>query len=52
MTFQSILFGDAGASITHETPLAPAYFADLNLDQVVQAITASKKVGVTQLKFV
>lgn len=43
MTFQSILFGDAGASITHETPLAPAYFADLNLDQVVQAITASKK---------
>ncbi len=41
MTFHSILFDKAG--IQKETPAQPAFFTDLNLDQVVDAITARKE---------
>ena len=43
MTFRSILFKDAGddkPAVAHE---APAYFADLNLDQIVDAVTAGRQ---------
>lgn len=41
MTFNSILFDKEDES--PENPGQPAFFADLNLDQVVEAITASKE---------
>jgi DNA mismatch repair ATPase MutS len=43
MTFQSILFESAEESIEEEPQKAPDFFADLNLDQVVAAITAGKQ---------
>lgn len=43
MTFHSILFERAEASVKKETPEEPAFFADLNLDQVIDAITAGKQ---------
>jgi DNA mismatch repair protein MutS len=42
MTFQSILFENATDSIKKETPDAPDFFVDLNLDQIIDAITAGK----------
>jgi DNA mismatch repair protein MutS len=43
MTFHSILFARAENHLPEETLQAPAFFADLNLDQVIDAITASRK---------
>jgi DNA mismatch repair protein MutS len=43
MTFQSILFDQPGQHLTKETLEAPAFFVDLNLDQIINAITAGKQ---------
>jgi DNA mismatch repair protein MutS len=43
MTFHSILFRKAEDSIKTDALEAPTFFSDLNLDQIVDAITASKK---------
>jgi len=43
MTFHSILFERAINSIKKETPETPVFFADLNLDQVVDAITRGRE---------
>jgi len=40
MTFCSILFRGADEFTTAESVRAPAFFRDLNLDQIVQAVTA------------
>jgi DNA mismatch repair protein MutS len=42
MTFQSILFEGASDSAIKETSDAPPFFIDLNLDQIVDAITIGK----------
>ena len=42
MTFQSILFEKTG-NIEKETPEAPVFFVDLNLDQIIDAVTAGKQ---------
>ena len=42
-TFYSILFESAADRIADEASEAPAFFVDLNCDQVVDAITAGKK---------
>jgi len=42
MAFQSILFDEFDRSIESEANDAPAFFADLNLDQVVNAIIVRK----------
>lgn len=41
-TFHSILFVNAEEGDKHEAPDAPDFFVDLNLDQVIDAITAGK----------
>jgi len=43
MTFHSILFQEPGGGSKTETHTAPAFFGDLNLDQIVEAITADWK---------
>jgi DNA mismatch repair protein MutS len=43
MTFHSILFAEATDSTQNETPQAPDFFVDLNLDQIVDAITVGKE---------
>jgi DNA mismatch repair protein MutS len=43
MTFHSILFEKSEDRIEKETLEAPAFFVDLNLDQIIDAITASKQ---------
>jgi len=43
MTFQSILFKRTEDSIKKETLEAPTFFGDLNLDQIIDKITASRK---------
>lgn len=43
MSFNSILFRELDAAAAAVTCEAPAYFADLNLDQIVEAVTAEWK---------
>jgi DNA mismatch repair protein MutS len=43
MTFQSILFEGASDNASKETCDAPPFFIDLNLDQIVDAITIGKE---------
>ena len=43
MPFHSILFENADAGTKRETPSAPGFFPDLNLDQVVDAVTAGRE---------
>ncbi len=43
MTFQSILFENAEERSKAEAREAPAFFGDLNLDQIVEIITAGKQ---------
>jgi DNA mismatch repair protein MutS len=42
MTFHSILYEPLVGSAQKETPEAPIFFGDLNLDQVIDGITAGK----------
>jgi DNA mismatch repair protein MutS len=43
MIFYSILFEKAEGGINKETPEAPSFFVDLNLDQIIDAVTAGKE---------
>jgi DNA mismatch repair protein MutS len=43
MDFYSILFEKAQGDIKKETAEAPVFFADLNLDQIIDAITTGKE---------
>lgn len=42
MTFHSILFEKIEDIIKKETVKAPVFFVDLNLDQIIDAITAGR----------
>ena len=43
MVFHSILFERTEDSIKKETVEAPVFFADLNLDQIIDTITVGKQ---------
>jgi DNA mismatch repair protein MutS len=43
MTFRSILFQKPTERISDEEPAAPDFFVDLNLDQIIAAITSGKE---------
>lgn len=43
MTFHSILFARTEGSIQNETLEAPSFFVDVNLDQIIDTITADKQ---------
>jgi DNA mismatch repair protein MutS len=43
MTFHSILYKSADVIIKEKTPVAPDYFIDLNLDQIINTITSGKE---------
>lgn len=43
MTFHSILFEGTEDSLKKETPEAPAFFVDLNLNQIIDAITDGRQ---------
>lgn len=43
MAFESILFSESDEAIVTESHEAPSFFGDLNLDQIVDAITANSK---------
>jgi hypothetical protein len=43
MILCSVLSRKTDGSITEETPETPEFFVDLNLDQIVDAITANKQ---------
>jgi len=43
MVFQSILFKRTDNSVEEGTPEVPAFFVDLNLDQIIGAITAGRQ---------
>ena len=43
MTFHSVLFEKKEESIKKETPEAPVFFVDLNLDQIIDAVAAGKQ---------
>jgi hypothetical protein len=43
MTFKSILFGQIENFISNNPPEEPAFFIDLNLDQIINTITAGKQ---------
>ena len=43
MTFHSILFEGLHDNTSKEAPQAPGFFVDLNLDQIIDAITAGKE---------
>ena len=44
MTFESILFIKTGESTNEISSAAPAYFVDLNLNQIIDAITADRDI--------
>jgi len=43
MSFHSILFEKTDGAVKKETPEAPVFFADLNLDQIIDAVSAWKQ---------
>jgi DNA mismatch repair ATPase MutS len=43
MSFHSILFEKTDGAVKKETPEAPVFFADLNLDQTIDAVSAWKQ---------
>lgn len=43
MTFHSILYKSADVIIKEKTPVAPDFFVDLNLDQIINVITSGKE---------
>jgi hypothetical protein len=43
MTFRSVLFENPQDSLQRETPEAPGFFSDLNLDQIIDAVAAGRQ---------